>query len=100
MLERMATEGSSDIERWHVGGRYYSVTLATSPDAIDLELDDLGPGVGRGPVAIASQPDETDEISVSVVTVDALPVELLEQFLGEARRILVPDVDGPPGLAG
>lgn len=79
-----------EIERWHLGGRYYGVTVVATVDSTDLELDDLGPGVGRGCIAIATIADGTDEILVSVVTDDALPIDVLEQFTAEARRLLPP----------
>lgn len=77
----MATEA----ERWHIGDRYYGVTRASTPDSLDLELEDLGPGTGRGFVAIASMPDGSEAVTVQVVVDHPLPLELLEQFIAEAR---------------
>ena len=79
---------ASEVERWHIGERYYGVTAASTPQGFDLELDDLGPGVGRGLVAIASLPDDSEAISLQVFGAGALPIEVLEQFIAEARRRL------------
>lgn len=79
---------ASESQRWHIGDRYYGVTVASTPDSFDLELDDLGPGVGRGTVAIASMPDDSREINVRVFTDGALPIEVVEQFVAEVRRRL------------
>lgn len=77
-------------ERWHVGGRYYMVTLASPPDTMDLELEDVGPGVSRGIVVLASRNDQSGQIIVRVWTNDPLPIELLEKFMAEAQRCLPP----------
>jgi hypothetical protein len=53
-----------EAERWHIGERYYSVTVASTPDSLGLELDDVGPGVGRGTIAIPSKPDTGEAINV------------------------------------
>lgn len=79
---------ASERERWHIGDRYYGVTVASTPDSSDLELDDLGPGPGRGTVAIASMPDDSKDINVMVYSDGALPIEVFEQFVAEARRRL------------
>ena len=76
---------TSEVERWHIGGRYYVVTVATTPDSIDLELDDLGPEVGRGTVAIASKSDASGTINLRVFPDHELPIEVVEQFTAEAR---------------
>jgi hypothetical protein len=60
------------------------VTLASSPDSSDLELEDLGPGTGRGLVAIASKRDGSDANTLQVIA-DPLPIELLDQLVAEAR---------------
>lgn len=57
---------------------------------MDLELDDLGPAPGRGTVMIASRDDDTGELTVTVLTDEALPLSLVEQFLREAREGLAP----------
>lgn len=79
---------TSEAERWHIGGRYYGVTATSTPDSFDLELDDLGPDLGRGIVAIASVRDGTDSIGVRLYAEHELPIEVVEQFLAEARRLL------------
>lgn len=81
---RIADQGPG----WHIGDRYYGVTLASTPDSTDLELDDLGPGVGRGTVAIASKPDVSKRIYLRLFSEDPLPIELLERFAVEAHRRL------------
>ena len=79
---------TSEAERWHIGDRYYGVTAASTPDSYDLELDDLGPGIGRGPVAVASMPDGSGAVSLKVFDGRSLPIEVIEQFIAEARRRL------------
>ena len=79
---------ASESQRWQIRDRHYGVTVASTPDSFDLELDDLGPGVGRGPVAIASMPDGSKNINVRVFTDGALPIEVIEEFVAEARRRL------------
>lgn len=81
-----------EVERWHFADRYYGITLASAPTSMDLELDDLGPGVGRGLIAIASYDDDSGEITVKSFAEHAVPIGLLEQFLSEAQRCL-PSVD-------
>lgn len=76
---------TSEADKWHIGDRYYGLTVASSPDSLDLELEDLGPGTGRGFVAIASKPDGSDNIAVQVFADQSLPIELLEGFITEAR---------------
>lgn len=78
----------SDVERWHIGDRFYGVTAAGTPDSFDLELEDLGPGVGRGLVALASMADGARSISLTVYDDRTLPIEVVEQFIAEARRSL------------
>lgn len=79
---------SSEAERWHIGGRYYGVTVASTPDSLHLELDDLGPGVGRGTIAIASKPDGSSTINVRVFAEWSVPIDVVDQFLSEPRRRL------------
>lgn len=85
---RQSVAMASEVERWHIGGRYYGVTAASTPDSFDLELDDLGPDLRRGIVAIASMRDGTDSIGVRLYAEQELPIEVVEQFLAEARRRL------------
>jgi hypothetical protein len=77
---------TSEAERWHIGDRYYGVTRASTPDSFDLELEDLGPGTGRGFVAIASMRDDGEAVTIQVVADYPLPLELLEQFIAAARN--------------
>jgi hypothetical protein len=79
---------ASERQRWHIGDRYYGVIAASTPDSFDLELSDLGPGVGRGIVAIASMPDDTKQVNVRFFGDETLPIELIEEFVAEARRRL------------
>ena len=67
------------------------VTFTSTPTTVDLELDDYGPGVGRGPIAHASRDDDSGEITVRVFTDSPLPLGLVEQFLAEVARTLPPD---------
>lgn len=83
--------GGLDRERWHFGGRYYALTLASTPETLDLELDDIGPDAGLGRVLIASTDGETGMTTLRCFTDAPLPVELLEAFLDEARRTLPPN---------
>lgn len=78
-------EDSREIERWHFGDRYYGVVFAGGPDCTDLELDDLGPGLGRGSIMVASYADESGEMTVRTFTEEPLPLALVEQFVIEAR---------------
>lgn len=80
------TVGQVDVskDRWFFAGRHYMVTLTSSAEDMSLELEDVGPGVGRGFVAIANKLDDSEEITVSTLTADPLPAELVTQFIGEA----------------
>jgi hypothetical protein len=76
-------------DEWHYGGRYYLLTLASTQDSMDLELDVVGDASGaQGPALLASCDDGSEDITLSVLTAEALPIELVERFLGEARRLL------------
>ena len=57
---------------------------------MDLELDDLGSGIGRGLVAMASCDDDSGDLVVRVFAEAGLPIAGVEQFLGEARERLLP----------
>jgi hypothetical protein len=59
--------------------------VTVSGDSLDLELEDLGPGTGRGIVAIASKRDGGDATTLQVIADHPLPIELLEQLVAEAR---------------
>lgn len=76
------------VRRWHFGDRYYWVTLTSTPTTLDLELDDLGPGIGRGLLAVASCDDASGAITVRFFTEDRLPIALVDQFLTEATERL------------
>jgi hypothetical protein len=80
--------GSDPRERWRFAGRYYLLTLASSPETMDLELDDVGPSLGRGPTLYASCNDATGAMTIRALTSDPLPIELLDEFLSEARLTL------------
>jgi hypothetical protein len=81
-------EEPDEVERWHVGDRYYGITLASTPSSMNLELDDLGPGPGRGLVAMASCDDDSGKLMMRFFTESSLPMALLEQFVDEAQRRL------------
>jgi len=77
-------------DRWKFEDRYYMANLASTQETMDLELDDVGPGVGRGPVIYASRDDETELITVRTFTSSPLPIALLQQFINEAQSRLPP----------
>ncbi len=82
----------AEIDPWHIGGRWYSVTLASdvaTRDGIGLELDDVAPAPCRGTVLEAFQDDTTGELTFTAYVTDPLPFELVEKFIAEARRRLV-----------
>jgi hypothetical protein len=63
---------NAELDRWHLGGRWYTTTLASdvqTRDGMGLELDDVAPAPGRGTVLEAFHD---------------------EQFIAEARRRLPP----------
>jgi hypothetical protein len=76
---------TAEADRWHIGDRHYGVTAASTPDSFDLELEDLGPGTGRGFIAIASMSDGIEAVTLRVLIDHPLPLELLERFIAEAR---------------
>ena len=79
-------------ERWHFGGRWYTTTLAsdvTNRDGMGLELEDVAPAPGRGTLLEAFH-DATGEMTFMSYITEPLPFELVEQFIGEARRRLPP----------
>ncbi len=84
-------ETPPEVERWSFGDRYYGVALASAPDSMVLELDDLGPGLARGLVMAASLSDSTGSMTVRVFTDAALPASLVQQFLSEAQVRLPPN---------
>jgi hypothetical protein len=57
---------------------------------MDLELDEVGSSRERreGPLLVASCDDVSQEVALSVWTDQPVPVDLIEQFLAEARRLL------------
>ncbi|MEL6890754.1 MAG: hypothetical protein AAFP84_04105 [Actinomycetota bacterium] len=75
-------------DRCFFGGRHYMVTFASSADDVSLQLEDTGPGVGRGFVAIAAKLDDSSETTLRTFTSDPLPLGLLTQFIDEARSRL------------
>ena len=82
--------GVPDAERSHFGDRFYGVTLASSPESMDLELEDFGPPPGRGLVMLASYDDDSAALAVRTFTNEPLPLELVEHFIGVARQQLPP----------
>ncbi|HWJ61802.1 MAG TPA: VOC family protein [Acidimicrobiales bacterium] len=72
------------VEHWHVAGRFYDLVVLTAPDRSELELDDVGPGLGRGTVARATVPDE-GAANVELVDGARLPLALVERFVAEVR---------------
>ena len=81
-------EESGGREEWHYGDRYYGVTLASTPDSMDLELDDLGPPPARGTVLIALCDDETQMLTLRTFTDGPLALDLVERFVHLAREQL------------
>ena len=82
----------SESDRWHFGGRWYAMTLASdvlTRDGIGLELDDIGPAPERGQVLEAFQDDTTGEVTFTAHVAEPLPFDLVEQFVREARRRLI-----------
>lgn len=79
---------TSEAERWHLGGRYYGLTVASTPDSFDLELEEMGPEGERETIAVASMPDGGDAISLRVFSDESMPLEVMERFTAAARRRL------------
>ncbi|MEO7570874.1 MAG: hypothetical protein ABIX10_00400 [Acidimicrobiales bacterium] len=76
-------------EEWHYDGRHYLLTLVSTQESMDLELDAVGDASGaQGPVLLASCDDETQALTLSSFTDEPLPLDLLERFIAEARRVL------------
>jgi hypothetical protein len=82
---------TTEREDWAFDGRHYMVTLASTPDTMDLELDDVAPSPSRGLVLMASRDDESGAITLRTFTSEPLALELLERFVGEAQRQLPPE---------
>jgi hypothetical protein len=82
------SDARSEVEKWTIDGRHYGLTLASTPTSMDLELDDLGPGVGQGLVALVSCDDETQELTVRVFTDRPLPNVLIEMLIADAGERL------------
>jgi len=55
---------------------------------MDLELDDLGPGIGRGLLALVSCDDESQELTLRVFNAEPLPAVLIEMLLADAGERL------------
>ena len=85
-----ALVSEAERERWHIGGRHYLLTLASTPDSMELDVDDVGPGVGRGLILIASRDDASGEMTLRTFTSDPLPLQLVEKVADEARGCLPP----------
>lgn len=83
LTERQPAELPPEVGRWFVDGRHHLATWLSAPESRELELDDVGPGPGRGPVAIGSIPDDGGPPTVEVVAGAALSAEVLRRFLDE-----------------
>jgi hypothetical protein len=70
-------------------GRRYELTLASAPDGMALELDDVTGG-GRETVALAFLADGDTTITFGAYRRD-LPLAAVEWPAGEARRRLPPN---------
>lgn len=85
-----------ESERWQFGGRWYAVTMASdvgARDGMGLELDDVAPAPGRGVALEAFHHDQTGEMTFTAFTNEPLPLDLVEQFVEQARRVLPPGND-------
>lgn len=58
---------------------------------MDLELDALGPGLGRGCIATASRVDGFDAVTIRVFVENPLPIGLIAKFIEEAQTRLAVD---------
>jgi hypothetical protein len=77
-----------DREPWHIGDRWYLVTGISqvgSDEGFGLELEDVGPTLGRGVVMRAFRDNSTGQITITCPTDKQLPIELVEQFSAETR---------------
>jgi hypothetical protein len=87
---------NADSGHWHFGGHWYATTLASdvlTRDGIGLELDDIAPAPGRGSVLEAFHDYTTGALTFTAHVTDPLPLELVEQFVAEARhRLASPDI--------
>lgn len=86
----------SELDRWYFRGRWYSTTVASwvsGRDGLGLELDDVAPAPGRGPVLEAFRDDTTGDLTFTAYVADPLPFELVEQFIAEARHELARSSD-------
>jgi hypothetical protein len=82
--------GTPESDKWFFAGRWYAATVASDAmrDGLGLELDDIAPSPGRGLVLEAFRSDTTGETSFTALTTEPLPLDLVERFVGEARRVL------------
>lgn len=85
------------------GGRHYAVTRfsdVSSRDGYGWELEDVGPGLGRGPVCEAFYDDSLKAFTFTAALTSALPFALIHQFVTEAAEDVGPtpewDVVGHP----
>jgi hypothetical protein len=83
---------TSPKDDWFIEGRWYSPTVASDPDGLAVELDDVGPAPGRGVVMDAHRHFTTGEYTFAYYAKERLPLEVVERFVGEARRWLPDDV--------
>ncbi|MGN6693527.1 MAG: hypothetical protein ACTHN0_05065, partial [Aquihabitans sp.] len=68
--------------RWHLGGRHYLLWELSGPDLDEVELEDVGPGPGRGFLS-AVKLGGSGEISITADLAQPVPIEVLDRFLAE-----------------
>jgi hypothetical protein len=71
---------------WLIEGRWYSPGIASDPDGLAVELEDVGPAPGRGVVMDAHRHATTGEYTFAYYAEDRLPLAVVERFISEARR--------------
>lgn len=86
-------ETPDQASRWVFGGRRYELIAFSDVSARDgygWELNDVAPTPGRGKVLEAFWDDTTGLFSFWACGGEALPFELVEQFVMEARSGVPP----------
>lgn len=73
-------------DEWLIEGRWYQPTIASDPEGLAVELDDVAPAPGRGLVMDAHRNDSTVEYTFACYAADRLPLAVVERFIAEARR--------------
>lgn len=74
-------------EQWSIGGRHYLLWQMSGPDEDEVELEDVGPGLGRGSL-LATRDDATGEISITADLEQPVPIEVLDRFVAEVDTLL------------